>query len=58
MREAITRSMNYLPRQTSEHILRILDAASTLGRNTHENVESLLKKVTDELVVEQEDSDS
>jgi len=50
--ESITESMSYLPEELSAPLLRILGAASKFGENTHENVDLLLKKVFDELIIE------
>lgn len=49
--ESIKKSLGYLPEETSECLLRILEVATKFGRNTHENVDLLLAKTVDELVV-------
>jgi len=51
--ESITRSVNYLPAELSELLLRLLDSASEFGENTHENVHLFMKKFIDELVVKE-----
>ena len=49
--ESIKKSLGYLPEETSERLLRILEVATKFGRNTHENVDLLLAKTVHELVV-------
>jgi len=49
--KSIKKSLSHLPEETSESLLRILDAATKFGKNTHENVDLLLGKIVDELVV-------
>lgn len=51
--ESIKKSLSFLPEGASESLLRILDAATKFGRNTHENVVLLLGKTIDELVTGQ-----
>ena len=48
--EAINRSMNFLPKDLSVQLLRILEATSKLSMDTHENVDLFMKKIIDELV--------
>lgn len=54
--ESIRKSLGYLPEETSERLLRMLDVPTKFGRNTHENVHLLLDKAVDELVVGEEHS--
>jgi hypothetical protein len=48
--KTITRSINFLPTELSAQLLKMLNAASKFGRNTHENVDLLMKEIVDELV--------
>jgi len=52
MAESIARSMYYLPSELSVHLLRLIDATSKFGENTHENVDLFTKKIMDQLVIE------
>jgi hypothetical protein len=49
--ETMTKSMGFLPAQLSAHLLKILEAASEFGKNTHENVDRLMKEIIDEVVI-------
>ncbi len=49
--QAIIESMHFLPEEFSARLLKILEATSKFGNNTHENVERFMKKIVDELVV-------
>jgi len=49
--ETITRSMDFLPTELSARLLKILEAASKFGKNTHENVDRFMKEIIDELVM-------
>ena len=46
--------MNFLPTELSARLLKILEAASKFGRNTHENVDRFMKEIIDELVIKEE----
>jgi hypothetical protein len=48
--KTITRSVDFLPIEVSAQLLKMLNAASKFGRNTHENVDLLMKEIIDELV--------
>ena len=52
--ESIKKSLGHLPERTSESLLRILDVAEKLGKNTHENVDLLLRAVINELLIGRE----
>jgi len=49
--KAITGSMNFLPLELSARLLRILEATSKFGRNTHENVDRFMKEIIDGLFI-------
>jgi len=49
--EAIARSINFLPTELSTHLLKILEASTKFGENTHENVDLFMKKVINELLI-------
>jgi hypothetical protein len=56
--EAITRSMDFLPKDLCAQLLRIVEATSKFGTNTHENVDLFMKKIIDELIIKQKSSDT
>jgi len=49
--KAIKGSMNFLPTELSPRLLKILEATSKFGRNTHENVDQFMKEIIDELII-------
>jgi hypothetical protein len=51
MSESIKKSLSHLPERTFESLLRILDVAEKLGKNTRENVDLLLGETIDELLI-------
>jgi len=51
--ESIALSMNYLPKELSAHLFRMLEVASEFGGNTQENVGLFVKKIVDNLVIRQ-----
>lgn len=51
--ENIAGSVSFLPTGLSARVLNILKVASKFGEDTHENVDLLMKKIIDELVVEE-----
>jgi hypothetical protein len=56
--KAISRSVSFLPKELSAKLLRILEAASKFGTDTHENVDCFMKEIIDELVIKEERLDT
>jgi hypothetical protein len=48
--KTITRSINFLPAELSAQLIKMLEAATKFGRDTHENVDWFLKEIIDKLV--------
>ena len=49
--KTIVENMDFLPKEFSARLLKILEATSKFGKNTHENVERFMKKIIDELLL-------
>jgi len=49
--KTIVKSMSFLPAELSARVLKLLEAASKFGRDTHENVGQFTKEILDELVI-------
>jgi hypothetical protein len=49
MEKLLTHSMNHLPVELVASILRLLKATDRFGKNTHENVDLLMKAIIDEI---------
>jgi hypothetical protein len=47
----ITEGMDFLPTELSARLLKMLDAASKFGGNTHVNVDRFMKVIIDELII-------
>jgi hypothetical protein len=56
--KAITRSVSFLPKELSAQLLRVLEASSKFGTDTHENVNWFMKEIIDELVIKRERLDT
>jgi hypothetical protein len=46
--------MNFIPTELFARLLKMLEAASKFGRNTHENVDRSMKEIIEELVIKGE----
>jgi len=49
--KAITGNVNFLPAELSAQLLKMLEATSRFGRDTHENAGRFMKEIIDQLIV-------
>jgi len=52
--ESISKSLSYLPANLSRRLLKILEVSPKFAENTQENVDLLVRKVVDELIIKQD----
>jgi len=52
--ESISKNLSYLPANLSKRLLKILEISSKFGEKTQENVDLLMRKIVDELIIKEE----